>query len=226
MENSNNPNGNGRESIFLNERLMTAGFALIAVAGLLSILFLRSGMDSFEMFGVLVELLAAVAMFFSFRSYKWDAVKGLMGGVLFCLMFEDYYLVFVKLWQEENFVRYMTVGISGSLFLAGACMSFFMTAVITVNHYLISFAFRGNPKNVMLNRIAIMFKLIVMVIFFVGNSGAGVTSVELWAGVLRSLMDLCILVLLVSVESQLDAFNVLRQELLTAKSEKRKGLRK
>ena len=42
----------------------------------------------------------------------------------------------------------------------------------------------------------------------------------LWKNALQYLTDIAVLLLLVSVESQFDSFNVLRQELLKAKRER------
>ena len=137
-----------------------------------------------------------------------------MGGVLFALMFDEFYQTFVTLWGNENFDLYITVGIPGSLFLSAACMSFLMTVIITINHFILNYASEGNPKNLILNRIAILFKLGAYALFLVSSSSIEFTSAARWVNVLRCLMGIAIIVLLVSIESQFDSFKVLRQELL------------
>ncbi len=61
--------------------------------------------------------------------------KGLMGGVLFCLMYQEAHLALAVLWGEQNFDTYLMAGVFGSVYLAAAGMSFLMTVIITVNHF-------------------------------------------------------------------------------------------
>lgn len=214
MPNDNNMDKSQRESLFLNEHLMAAECAFIAAAGLVSLIFFRDGMDSFGFFALLAKIVTAVAMYFAFRSYKWDVAKGLMGGVLFSLMFDEFYQVFVTLWGNENFDQYITVGIPGSLFLSAACMTFLMTVIITINHFILNYASEGNPKNLILNRIAILFKLGAYALFLGSSGSIEFTPADRWVNVLRCLMGIVIIILLISVESQFDSFKVIRQELL------------
>ena len=211
-----------RESIFLNERFMAAACAAVVAAGLASLfLCVRSG-DSFLFFEILTKLLTASAMFLAFKFFKWDVAKGLMGGVLFCLMYQEAHFVLAVLWAEENFDSYLVAGVQGSLYLAAAGMAFLMTVIITVNHFFINYASHGNPKNVILNRMAIGFKFFVYILLFVSNSQLGFSADILWRNALQYLTDSALLLLLVSVESQFDSFNVLRRELLQMKREGRK----
>ena len=92
-----------------------------------------------------------------------------------------------------------------------------------INHFLINYATHGNPKNVILNRMAILFKFIVYGMLFISNSQLGFAPGILWRNALQYLSDSALLILLVSVESQFDSFNALRQELLQLK---RKGGRR
>ncbi|MBR0219067.1 MAG: hypothetical protein IJQ33_07700 [Clostridia bacterium] len=192
------------------------------LTGLVSLYFcLREG-ETFELFELLTKLITAAAMYLTFRFFKWDVVKGLMGGVLFCLMYQEAYLVLAKLWGEQDFDAYLVVGVQGSLYLAAAGMTFLMTVIITVNHFFINYSSYGNPKNVILNRMALIVKFAVYILLFAANSQLGFPAAVLWKNALRYLTDIAILLLLVSVESQFDSFNVLRQELLKAKRERRK----
>ena len=80
---------NRLERIFLSERFMGFVCAFMAAAGLVSLVFCLKEGDSFETFALLVKLVTGTAMFLAFRSLKWDAAKGLLGGVLFCLMYQE-----------------------------------------------------------------------------------------------------------------------------------------
>ena len=179
-----------RESIFLSERFMAALCAAVVVTGLVSLVLCLRQRDSFLVFEVLTKLVTASAMFLAFKFFKWDVAKGLMGGVLFCLMYQEAHLVLSVLWAEESFDAYLVAGVQGSLYLAAAGMAFLMTVIITINHFFINYATHGNPKNVILNRMAILFKFAVYVL------------------------------LLAAMESQFDSFNALRQELLQLKRKK------
>ncbi len=167
---------NRLEKIFLNERFMGIIFIFMAAAGFVSLIFCFMEQDSFETFALLVKLVTATAMFFTFRSFKWDAVKGLLGGVLFCLMYQDAHLVFARLWAEQNYDAYLISGVQGSLFLAGAGMNLFMTVIITVNHFFINYSTHGNPKNVIFNRIALVFKFAVCLLLIAANSQLGFSA--------------------------------------------------
>lgn len=212
-----------RESIFLNEHFMAAACAVVVVTGLASLYFCFAEKDSFAVFELLTKLVTAASMYLAFRFFKWDVAKGLMGGVLFCLMYQEAHLVLARLWGEQDFDTYLVAGVQGSLYLAAAGMSFLMTVIITINHFFINYASHGNPKNVILNRMALGFKFAVYLLLLAANSQLGFPPALLWKNALQYFSDVALLLLLVSVESQFDSFNVLRQELLKDKRERRKG---
>ena len=214
--------GKQSESIFLNEYFMAAACAVVVVTGLVSLFFCVRDGDSFIVFEVVTKLVTATAMYLAFKFFKWDVAKGLMGGVLFCLMYQEAHLVLNVLWAEQNFDAYLVAGVQGSLYLAAAGMAFLMTVIITINHFFINYASHGNPKNVILNRMAISFKFAVYLLLLISNSQLGFSSSILWRNALEYVTDSALLLLLVCAESQFDSFNSLRQELLQLKRERRK----
>ncbi len=209
------------ESIFLNEYFMATMCAFVVVTSAVSYVLIGFDGDSFARFSDVVKLLTAVAMYFAYKKYNWDVAKGLMGGVLFCLMYQEAYLVLANLWAEEDFDTYLVVGVQGSIYLAAAGMSFMMTIIITINHFFINYAKHGNPENVLLNRVAIVFKFVVYVVLLFANSRLKFSTVMLWSNALQYLTDMALLLLLVCIESQFDALKVLRKELLSQKRKKR-----
>ena len=211
------------ESLFLNEHVMAAVCAFIAAAGLITLIFFRGEMDAFEIFGLLVKLAAAVDIYFTFRSFKWDVVKGLLGGVLFSLMYLEAYLVFAKLWSRD-FDTYLVAGVAGSIYLAAAGMSLWMTIIITLNHFIVNYNIRSNPKNVILNRIAIIFKFAAYILLLASNRRLGLSSSVMRGNLLGQLTDIAILLLVILIESQFESFKILRQELLAAKRKAGKGI--
>ena len=212
--------GEDRLSIFLNERFMAATCLLVVITGLGSLYFSVTGRDGFGVFSVVTKLVTGLAMYLAFKFYKWDVAKGLMGGVLFSVMYQEAYQVLDRLWAEQDFDTYLVVGVQGSLYLAAAGMALLMTAIITINHFFINYAAHGNPKNVILNRMAIIVKFAVYVLLFTCNGLLGFAPAVLWQNALQYLSDLVLLLLALTVESQFDSFKALRQELLQAK---RKG---
>ena len=198
-----------------------AAVCLAEVAmGLVSLYFSILENDSFVVFEILTKLITSAAMYLAFRFFKWDVAKGLMGGALFCLMYQEAHLLLARLWSEQDFDTYLVAGVQGSIYLAAAGMALLMTVIMTVNHFLINYSPRGNPKNVILNQMAISVKFIVYLLLFAANSRLGLSSAILWKNGLQYCTDLALLLLLICVESQFDSFKVLRQELL---SQKRKG---
>ncbi len=221
MTNQNTTKENRLEKAFLNERFMAAVCMVMTAAGVVSFALSFQEQDAFEKFALLVKMVTAINMFLAFRSFKWDAAKGLMGGVLFCLMYQDAYLALAELWSEQNFDAYLASGVQGSLFLAGAGMNLLMTIIITANHIFINYTTHGNPKNVILNRIALVFKLAVCVLLMVTNNLLGFSTVLRWTHSVQYLMDIALLVLVGCLEAQFDSFNALRQELKKLKRERR-----
>ena len=222
MPEENNTKIKKLESIFLNEHFMAAVCAFIAAAGLISLIFFRGQMDAFEKFGLLVKLAAALDIYFAFRYYKWDVVKGLLGGVLFCLMYHEAYLVLGELWSED-FDIYLVAGVHGSIYLAAAGMSLWMTIIITLNHFIVNYNIRSNPKNVILNRIAIIFKFAAYIILLSANSRLGLSTSLMLKNLLEHLTDIAILLLVIMIETQFESFKILRQEILAAKRKGGKG---
>ena len=221
MSDQNNTKENRLEKVFLSERFMATVCIMMAAAGIVSLVFCFMEQDAFEIFALLIKLVTAVTMFFAFRSFKWDAAKGLMGGVLFCLMYQDAHLALGMLWSEQNFDAYLASGVQGSLFLAGAGMNLLMTVIITANHFFINYSTHGNPKNVILNRIALVFKLAVCILLIVTNSLLGFSSALRWTRSVQYLMDIALLVLVACLEAQFDSFNRLRLELKMLKQERK-----
>ncbi len=214
--------GKKRNSIYLSEYFMAAACIAVVVVGIAAlVLCIRQG-DSFAIFGLLVRLVTAVAMYQAFRFFKWDVAKGLMGGALFCIMYHEAELVLVRLWGVEHFDTYLAAGVEGSIYLAAAGMAFLMTVIITINHFFINYAIHGNPKDMIVNRIAILFKLVVYIMLLVSNSRLDFARAVLWTNAMQYLTDMCLLLLLVSIESQFDSFNALREELRRKKREGRK----
>lgn len=211
-----------RESIFLNEHFMEAACAFAVVTGLISLFFFRIEADYFSVFELVIKLVTTVAMLLAFKSYDWDVTKGLMGGVLFCIMYQEAYLVLAKLWGEQDFDTYLVVGVQGSLYLAAAGMSFLMTVIIAINHFFINYAPSGNPENVLFNRLAIIFKFAVYILLLVTNSKLGFSSALIWKNSLQYFTDMAIFLLFVSIESQFDLFKALRKELLKEKRKRSK----
>ena len=212
-------NKNRIETLFLSERFMAAVRAFIAVMGLISLVIFRGEMELFEIFGLLVKVVTAVMIYFAFRSYKWDAAKGLLGSVLFSLMYHEAYLVLVKLWSQD-FDTYLVAGVWGSLYLAAAGMTLWMTMIITVNHFMVNYTLKSNPKNLMLNRISIIFKFAAYILLLAANRRLGLRTSLMWKNILEYLTDIAVLLLVIMTESQFENFKKLRQELL---AEKRKG---
>lgn len=221
MSEENNTKTKKLELLLLNERLMAAVAAFIAAAGFYSLFFFRSEMDPFEKFGLLVKLVTAVVIYFAFRSYKWDVTKGLMGGVLFSLMYLEAYLVFAKLWSQD-FDTYLVAGVAGSIYLSAAGMSLWMTVIITINHFIVNFSLQSNPKNVILNRIAIIFKFAAYGLLLAANGRLGLSPSLMWKNGLEHQTDIAILLLVIIIESQFDSFKRLRQELQSAKRKRGK----
>ena len=91
---------------------MTTACALVVVTSIICLVFIPNEGDSFNNFEILIKLTTTIALYLAYRNYNWDVAKGLMGGVLFCIMYQEAYLVLGKLWGEEDFDTYLIVRLS------------------------------------------------------------------------------------------------------------------
>ena len=211
------------EKILMAERFMAVTCIFVVASSLFSLFFSFREGDSFGAFGLLIKAVTAAGMYLAFHYFKWDVAKGLMGGVLFCLMYQEAYVVFVRLWGEQNFDVYLTAGIEGSLYLAGAGMNFVMTVIITINHFLITYATHGNPKNMILSQIAMVFKFLVLILLVFSNGKLAISQTMQWNNFLQYLTDQVLLLLLIGTDAQFNSFNIVRQDLLKEKRERRRN---
>ena len=200
-------------SLYLSEYFMAAMCVVVVIASFASLYLSFDEGDSFGTFETLTRIVMAVAIVLTFRTYKWDVTKGLLGGALFCLMYLWGYLVLGVLWAEESFDAYLIAGIPGSIYLAASSMSFLMIIIITVNHFFISYAKHGNQKNMMLNRIAIIFELAVCALLLASNALLNFPGEVIWKNGLQLVANIALLLLIVSVDSQFNYFKVTSYEL-------------
>ena len=213
---------NRKESVFLSEYLMAAASIFAIITSISALILNRHMGDNFTLFIILVKVITIISMYFAYYHYRWDVAKGLMGGILFCLMFQEGDLVLERLWGQEDFDTYLVVGVQGSVYLAAAGMSFLLTIIITVNHFFINYAKKGNPKNVIFNQMAISFKVVIYFVLIISNAMLSFDITIRWENALQYLTDIAILLLIVCIESQLDSLKVLRQEMVEQKRRRRK----
>ena len=208
------------KALFLNENFMRVWLAVSLLCGItsLAMLFLSREATLFGCFEKLVRMFATVMLWVGFSRFRWDAVKGLMGSLLFCLMYEEGLLVLGDLWGgTADFDAYLAVGIQGSLFLAAETAGFAMTLLITLNHYIIDLSPHGNMGNVMFNQIAIIFKVLIYVSLMIVNPMLDLTNAYMLNKGFEYLSDLAMIIILVCVETQINDFKALRHELMSKK---------
>lgn len=208
------------ENIFLDERLMKNVSLLSAVCGIISLIMLgiSNELTLIDFFDRTVKIIIALFTLWTFTKYHWDAMKGLMGSLLFALLYQECFLVLGKLWGEtSDFDFYLVMGVQGSLYLAAQSMSFLMTIIITINHFVINYSRLDNISNVIFNQICIIFKLLLYVFLLIINGFLDIPSyIQLNYG-LGYLSDLCIVIMIICIDTQLDNFKAIRQDLLKIK---------
>lgn len=208
----------------LDERIMRNVSILSLILGLASFVtvFLYHDLSLQNAFERVVKLLLAILTLWSFSRCHWDVTKGIMGGLLFALLYRESNLVLGRLWGEtSDFDSYLIMGVQGSLYLAVQTMSFMMTIIIIINHFVIGYSNKGNWGSVVLNQISIIFKITLYVFLMVIN---GLLSMPLYQQIANGLeyaADLNIIIMLICVETQLDNFKSIKHEL--AMDKKKKG---
>ncbi|MCQ2082412.1 MAG: hypothetical protein MJZ11_12210 [Lachnospiraceae bacterium] len=214
-----------KQNIFLSERLMKVA-AIISVAGIilsLAVLVFSKEAAPLTVFEKIVKLMLVISLYFAFTHYQWDMMRGIMGGILFSLMYAEGFLVLGTLWKDTASANtFLIMGVQGSLYIATESMSFLMTIIITLNHFIMNYGKRNNWRNVIFNQISILFKLLLYVFLAIINIFIKRPVPTLVGSGIEYIADISIIITLICVESQLEDFKILRQELLEEKRLKRK----
>lgn len=187
----------------------------------LAVLGLYGHLDLMGVFEKIVKIIMTLLTLWTFQSLRWDAMKGMLGGILFSLLYQEAILVLGGLWGEtSDFDYYLIMGVQGSLYLAAQTTSFMMTVIIILNHFVIDYSHWGNYANLIFNRISIIFKIILYVSLMIINGTLDLpVFLQVNAG-LEYAADLAMIIVVICIETQLDSFRSLRHELL---EEKRKA---
>lgn len=212
------------EKIFLDERLMKFVSLLSAICGLISliIIYISNDISPLILFEKLVKIAITVLILWTFSKYHWDAMKGMMGGLLFALLYQEGFLVLGKLWGEtSDFDTFLIMGVQGSLYLSAQSMSFLMTIIIVINHFIINYSNIGNQGNVIFNQISIFFKVFLYLLLMVINMFLNIPLLAQINYGLEYVADLCVVIMIICIETNLDNFKTIRAELLQAKREKK-----
>lgn len=223
MRNSDNLSQTASGGLFVNERTMCTASIASAVCGMLSIGWMQvSGtLTLMGLFEQLVKLTVTLLALWSFFRYRWDMMKGLLGGMLFSILYQEADLVLGRLWGETaDFDTYLIMGVEGSLFLAAETMSLMMTVIITANHYIIEYSPNRNERNLIFNKISILFKITLYLSLMVIDFFLDVPLSAQVNGVLQAAGDLCMVIMLVCIEAQLESFNRLREDVRQEKRRK------
>lgn len=213
------------EALFLNERLLKIISIISVLCGIASLICLGFSheVELLVVFEKTIKILVTILTLWAFTKYHWDAMQGMIGGVLFALLYQEAFLVLGKLWGEtSDFDTFLIMGVQGSLYLAAQSMSFLMTVIIVVNHFVINYSRFGNLGNVIFNQISIVFKILLYIFLMIINVFLKQKMVVQMASGLEYVSDLCIVIMIICIETQLDNFKTLKQELLKAKKEGKK----
>lgn len=214
------------EERFLDEGLMRKVAILSVICGIISLLlsFYFHETMPLTIFEKVVKITITLLTLWTFSKFHWDAMQGMMGALLFALMYQEGFLVLGKLWGEtSDFDTYLIMGVEGSLFLAAQGMSFLMTVIIVINHFIIDYSRVGNYGNVIFNQMSIVFKIFLYIFLIVINVFLNQPMHALINSIFEYISDLCIVILIIFIETQLDNFKTIRQELLREKINRKRN---
>lgn len=210
---------------FLDEGLMKKVSVISAICGLISLVttFLSHNVELLFVFEISVKIIITLFTLWSFSKFHWNFMQGMMGALLFALLYQESFVVLGKLWgQATDFDAYLIMGVQGSLYLAAQSMSFLMTIIIIINHFIIDYSRVGNYGNVVFNQLSIIFKIFLYVFLLVINMFLNQSTYTQVNSGIGYLQDLCIVILIVFIETQLDSFKAIKQDLLKDKESKGK----
>lgn len=208
--------------LFINERTMTAVSVTSALCGILSMILMMAfhTLSLMSLFEGSVKLLVTLLALWSFFRYHWDMMKGLLGSLLFSILYEEANVVLGHLWgATADFDTYLIMGVEGSLFLAAQTMSLMMTIVITANHYIIAYSLNRNERNLVFNKLSILFKITLYISLILINFFLDLPLYTQINEGLKYSADLCMVIILVCIETQLDSFEKVKQDVKQAKKQ-------
>lgn len=211
---------------FLDEKLMRNVSVLSVLCSLVSIIILTvfHVLNPLTIFETIVKVVITLLTLWAFSRFHWDVAQGLMGALLFALLYQESFLVLGKLWGEtSDFDTFLIMGVQGSLYLAAQGMSFLMTLIIIINHFVIDYSRIGNYGNVIFNQISILFKIFLYISLMVINIFLNEPIYIQVSSGLGFLADLCIVIVVICIETQLDNFKSIKYELAQAKKEREKA---
>jgi len=211
------------KNMFLNEKLMRNVSLLSVIFGFISltVMFVFHELTLLKAFEIIIKQLLTLLTLWTFTRLRWDVTKGLMGSLLFALLYQESFLVLGNLWDgTSDFDLYLTMGVQGSLYLAAQSMSFMMTFIIIINHFVIGYSNIDNWKNVVLNQLTIVFKIILYISLLIINGFLSLSMCQQLSDGFQYAEDLCIIIMLICVEIQLNNFNSIMHELRMEKHHK------
>lgn len=208
------------ESLFLNEIIMRNITIISVLFSAISIVLLSvsNEMELIVLFESLVKVLVIILTMWTFSKFHWDVTKGMLGALLFTLLHQESYLVLDKLWgKAADFDTYLIMGVQGSLYLAAEGMSLLMTVIIIANHIIIDYSNIGNYANVIFNQLSIIFKIILYIGLMIINVFLNQPMIHQINFGCECVSDLCIVILVICIETQLDSFKTIKHELTNDK---------
>ena len=211
------------KDIFLNEKLLRNISIVSIIFGVISLIisFVYHELTLIDAFERIVILLFTVLTLWSFSNLHWDVTKGAIGSLLFALLYQESYLVLGRLWGEvADFDYYLIMGVQRSLYLAAQTMSFMITIIFIINHYVIGYSNIGNWRNVVLNQVTIIFKISLYIMLLIINVFLDVPLHRQIVSGLEYIADLNIILMLICTEIQFDNFKTLKHELALKKRHK------
>lgn len=209
-----------KNSIFLNEYVMKTASIVVAMGAvsLVIIMALSGQLTTLTLFEEIIKAVIAAALYITFSHYKWDFMRGLMGAMLFALLYQEAFLALGELWgKTADFDSYLIMGIEGSLYLAASTMSFMMTAIIIVNHFVLEYSKAGNRANMIFNQISILLKIMLYVMLLIVNAYLDLPTITLVNTGIGYVTDLAVIIMLICIESQLDDFKEMKEEIMKQK---------
>ncbi|MBQ0027140.1 MAG: hypothetical protein KBS96_00915 [Lachnospiraceae bacterium] len=211
------------EDRFLDERLMRNVSIVSVVCSIVAfaILSISHEVELFAAFEKIVKIIVTLLTFWAFAKFHWDIMKGMMGALLFALLYQEGFLVLGNLWgQTTDFDAFLIMGVQGSLYLAAQTMSFMMTIIIVINHFIIGYSRVGNYGNVIFNQITIIFKVFLYILLIIVNSFLNQPLIIQVSSCFEYISDLCIVIMVICIETQLDNFKAIKQDLLKDRKKK------
>ena len=172
--------------------------------------YLRSGwFDALYSVERIIMAVFLVVLAISYIKHDKNVMKGMIGAVLATTFFSDLPYVFDMFESREYYFE--TIGGIWTVYEIMEILIIAAYVLIFVTHFLINSEHKSNPGKILFNQIVLMLVPLFYIIQVIVSIIIGRNAMFLAGKICNFLANVCILNMVVCIESKLDAYRIARE---------------